>query len=300
MQKIVQYTYTDEGIGIADINPFRYRGYYYDSEIGMYYLQSRYYDPEVGRFVNGDSVSYSGFGITGNSLDLFCYCKNNCVNHIDYGGFMAVAVLRMLSNIYNAGIISASTASMSTLALNGLGLYTAFHEIAQLNIAKKLQLKGFRNITLEQYIKGKGEADIVATNRYKYVWEVKPLGTSPNAQLVKYTKGTGLYRGYNIGSIDNITICGKVKMFITFDSSGGAYYAFYVSGKRITNAQLQKALKAVIIAASAAAATIILATILEDIASFGVGVWNDAPSFLGAAGSMSGIIVGGLRAVGYA
>jgi RHS repeat-associated protein len=46
----------NEGVGIGDINPFRYRGYYYDKEIGMYYLQSRYYDPEVGRFVNGDEV----------------------------------------------------------------------------------------------------------------------------------------------------------------------------------------------------------------------------------------------------
>ena len=37
---------------IAEINPFRYRGYYYDSEIGMYYLQSRYYDAGVGRFIS--------------------------------------------------------------------------------------------------------------------------------------------------------------------------------------------------------------------------------------------------------
>jgi len=64
---VCRYTYdswgkctvhNDEGIGIADINPFRYRGYYYDSEIGMYYLQSRYYDPEVGRFVNGDEAVF--------------------------------------------------------------------------------------------------------------------------------------------------------------------------------------------------------------------------------------------------
>ena len=43
-------------IGIATINPYRYRGYYYDNEIGMYYLQSRYYNPVVGRFVNADDV----------------------------------------------------------------------------------------------------------------------------------------------------------------------------------------------------------------------------------------------------
>ena len=41
---------------LADINPIRYRGYYYDTETGLYYLQSRYYDPETGRFINADDV----------------------------------------------------------------------------------------------------------------------------------------------------------------------------------------------------------------------------------------------------
>ena len=45
---------TDEGISIAVDNPFRYRGYYYDVEIGLYYLQRRYYDAQVGRFINCD------------------------------------------------------------------------------------------------------------------------------------------------------------------------------------------------------------------------------------------------------
>ena len=39
----------------ARYNPFRYRGYYYDSETGFYYLNSRYYDPETGRFINADT-----------------------------------------------------------------------------------------------------------------------------------------------------------------------------------------------------------------------------------------------------
>ena len=41
---------------IGDINPLRYRGYIYDEELGMYYLQSRYYDPVIGRFVSADSM----------------------------------------------------------------------------------------------------------------------------------------------------------------------------------------------------------------------------------------------------
>ena len=44
--------------GVLLANPFRYRGYYYDSSIGLYYLNSRYYDPETGRSLNEDLISY--------------------------------------------------------------------------------------------------------------------------------------------------------------------------------------------------------------------------------------------------
>ena len=70
---------------IAETNPFRYRGYYYDSEIQMYYLNSRYYDPEVGRFINADSVSYVA-PKTINGLNLYAYCGNNPINNIDENG----------------------------------------------------------------------------------------------------------------------------------------------------------------------------------------------------------------------
>ena len=43
---------------VAKLNPFRYRGYYYDTETGLYYLNSRYYDPSIGRFLNADDISY--------------------------------------------------------------------------------------------------------------------------------------------------------------------------------------------------------------------------------------------------
>ena len=48
---------------IANINPIRYRGYYYDVETGFYYLNSRYYDPVIGRFINADSYVSTGQGI---------------------------------------------------------------------------------------------------------------------------------------------------------------------------------------------------------------------------------------------
>ena len=70
---------------IGNLNPFRYRGYYYDTETGLYYLQSRYYDPEVGRWINADSaIPVPGGSIQG--YNLFSYCFNNPVNMSDESG----------------------------------------------------------------------------------------------------------------------------------------------------------------------------------------------------------------------
>jgi len=65
-------------------NPLRYRGYVYDQETGLYYLQSRYYDPEVGRFLNADGFTTTGQGFTGNNM--FAYCGNNPITFVDPTG----------------------------------------------------------------------------------------------------------------------------------------------------------------------------------------------------------------------
>ena len=70
---------------IGNVNPFRYRGYYYDTETGLYFLQTRYYDPEVGRFLNRDSVQYAD-PETINGLNLYAYCLNNPVEYVDPEG----------------------------------------------------------------------------------------------------------------------------------------------------------------------------------------------------------------------
>ena len=85
-----QYTYDAWGNvlsksgTLADINPLRYRGYYYDTETGFYYLQSRYYDPALGRFINADSYGSTGQGFLG--YNMFAYCGNNPVNGYDPTG----------------------------------------------------------------------------------------------------------------------------------------------------------------------------------------------------------------------
>ena len=69
---------------IGVINPIRYRGYYYDSETGFYYLKSRHYDPAICRFISADYLLL--VGSSSSSLNLFAYCGNNPVNRVDYGG----------------------------------------------------------------------------------------------------------------------------------------------------------------------------------------------------------------------
>ena len=72
-------------------NPFRYRGYYYDTETGFYYVSSRYYDPEVGRYLNADGYVSTGQGILGNNM--FAYCGNNPVNNCDPSGQFFISAL---------------------------------------------------------------------------------------------------------------------------------------------------------------------------------------------------------------
>ena len=102
--KLISYTYDAWGNFIKQYhngctssnpvvnNPFLYRGYYFDNELGMYYLQSRYYDPVIGRFINADGMVSTGQGLLG--YNMYAYCGNNPVCRADYSGqFWGVVIL---------------------------------------------------------------------------------------------------------------------------------------------------------------------------------------------------------------
>ena len=77
---------------LAEINPLRYRGYYYDSETGFYYLQSRYYDPTNRRFINADSYASTGQGFLG--VNMFAYCNNlPVILHDSNGEFPSLLIV---------------------------------------------------------------------------------------------------------------------------------------------------------------------------------------------------------------
>jgi len=72
---------------VGNINPYRYRGYHYDVETKLYYLNSRYYDPEVGRFISPDIISIlDETMMEANGLNLYMYCGNNPVMRVDPNG----------------------------------------------------------------------------------------------------------------------------------------------------------------------------------------------------------------------
>ena len=102
----------------AEINPLRYRGYYYDTETGFYYLQSRYYDPVTHRFINADAPEYSE--IAADSLDdtnLFAYCSNNPVMRVDETGELCSWLKKTIAAV--AIVVAVAVVAAVTVATAG-------------------------------------------------------------------------------------------------------------------------------------------------------------------------------------
>ena len=112
---------------LAEKNPFRYRGYYYDTETNLYYLQTRYYDPEVGRFISRDSIEYAAPESI-NGLNLYAYCSNNPVMNVDPTGttewweWLLAIGLGTISGYFSFGAYSAY-GSAKSLGYSGWALF---------------------------------------------------------------------------------------------------------------------------------------------------------------------------------
>ena len=122
---------------IGALNPFRYRGYYFDIETKLYYLISRYYDPETCRFISADSIEYLDPETLG-GLNLYAYCCNNPVMMVDEDGnkpkwwqwlvaaLIVVAVTTAM--VATAGLAAAAigaSAAVTTGMCVGAGVATA-------------------------------------------------------------------------------------------------------------------------------------------------------------------------------
>ena len=109
-------TITLDTNSVGKNNPFRYRGYYWDNDIKLYYLMSRYYDPKTGRFINADSFEYLEPKAI-NGLNLYAYCRNNPIMYVDPNGHFLIELGVVAFFVVSAGGI--------ILLFMALGIYVA-------------------------------------------------------------------------------------------------------------------------------------------------------------------------------
>ena len=99
---------------IASLNPIRYRSYYYDTDIYLYYLQSRYYDPVTCRFINADYSINANGDVLG--FNMFAYCSNNPVMFADPNGESIIAIVAIIAV---CGVIGGLNGAINAASTNG-------------------------------------------------------------------------------------------------------------------------------------------------------------------------------------
>ena len=92
------------GIDLGSLNPFRFKGYVYDEESGLYYLTSRYYDPEIGRFLTPDNLEQLDPEKAA-GLNLYVYCNNDPVLFFDPEGETGMAKVVGLAILFVLGVV---------------------------------------------------------------------------------------------------------------------------------------------------------------------------------------------------
>ena len=124
--------------GIASVNPFRYRGYYWDSELTLYYLKTRYYDPSIGRFINADSIKFLGANRDFCAYNLFAYCGNNPVNRIDLTGYLWIGIAALaallLMSLSTTGCANTASYRPTHVSLDNTYCFDTFESAAQVAI----------------------------------------------------------------------------------------------------------------------------------------------------------------------
>jgi len=119
---------------IANYNPFRYRGYRYDTDTGFYYLKSRYYDPELGRFINADGFASTGQGLYG--CNMFAYCLNNPVRYTDSEGVTAVDMAYYTAS---TAAVAVNPIALVVVLVGGIILIDTYEPVTGNDFAKAIQ-----------------------------------------------------------------------------------------------------------------------------------------------------------------
>ena len=105
----VTYQTDTSGVSLATKNPYLYRGYRFDSETNLYYLNSRYYNPETGRFINADELLGSVGDILGHNM--YAYTQNNPVMRVDPNGdsFLLICMIVLATSALTLSLVGMSS-----------------------------------------------------------------------------------------------------------------------------------------------------------------------------------------------
>ena len=199
-QTVARYSYdawgictiTQDSVGIATINPFRYRSYYYDEEIDLYYLQSRYYDAGVGKFVNIDKPDL--INISGTNL--FTYCFNTPVTHVDFSGKIPQAIV-VIAGVCAALFVKTFALSIAMYAYAAIGA----------RFSNNIDLSSWWN-PIGNLMKNRLENSKIITNRIKQYIGKSVNGSYSNTESVYFSPKTTNVKDLDLAmSVGNATNC---------------------------------------------------------------------------------------------
>ena len=164
--KVAEYAYDAWGNctivsdtwNIGASNPFRYRGYYWDNDLGLYYLMSRYYDPQTGRFINADGLEHLDPQTIG-GLNPYAYCRNNPVMYTDPLGtdskwwewaLLGLAIV-IATGFVVAGFVLSPVTLIGNIALGAVaGFGAGFLAATSSNLYNQLLTTGFESVDISQ------------------------------------------------------------------------------------------------------------------------------------------------------
>ena len=248
-------TYTNAGTTARSLNSLLYRGYYFDSETGFYYLQSRYYDPEVGRFLNADNIGYLGEGSNLTSYNLFAYCGNNPVTGydpagtLDWGnlfkgsGWLAVGVTAIAVGVSVLTCGVAAPAIMAVAAVTvAAGAATAVNGVSELGEAAT-----GHNFMRDDVFRGNAKAYNTYAHTTAAVAEIGTMvcggwlkANAPrieaynNVQNYTYADGAAKHVGER-SYYDSTLLKKEIIKYGTMTNEGGGVYTFKAAGTAFSN-----------------------------------------------------------------
>ena len=187
---------------LGKLNPFRYRSYYYDEDISMYYLQSRYYDAEIGRFINADDVNLIPTMQTGiKGTNLFEYCDDNPVNKEDpTGEWSKKSIINGLKKIVKS-IWNLFMKTKFSSILNFLGNVTFFASMI------KFAVKGWKRVYPN--VKALINAFIKLIKHIRWRWTTFKAGVTTTRY--KFTVGIGIIAGVFVTALTALIVSTRNK-----------------------------------------------------------------------------------------